>query len=618
MSETQKLTERAPRALAAAALAALAVFLLAVPVAHADYEQVPEHFGEGQLEEALGIAVNERGEGGVAAGSFYVVTRGVFGDRFVLRYAPGGEGEEPAFREAWGWGVANHAQQYQRCGPAYEGSADPGGEHTFEACGFSAAGYPGEEKPGYFSELAAVAVDQATGYVYVLNVVAGEVREHHLIEVFTASGEYVGGFGDAGRERPAPSESIEEGPEKLHRMSATIGAIAVDEAGTVYVNDADYTGGYESGGIEHPQARVMSFEPCSPGEYDNYCYAGQAKDIVTEPGQAFFRIALSAGNRLVTANSELIRSYELGAGSTPLCSLAVSGQLQAMTANPLTGEVFYKTFSDRKIHRLGPCDPETGEYAELQEALKPQPVAKRIFALAVDPAHSWGPSRPPGILYAADYENAIGDVLVPAKVSPPEVLSTQAANATTTSATLRARIDPRGSATSYRFEYLSEAEYLANGESFEGPNAARRAPAADGLIASGEAATAAAPVSGLEPDTAYRFRVLAASRCEPSLPEYLCEGTGEAASFATYPVSLAVPPDSRAYELVSPAQKHGGEVFPADPALSSCVNSEGIPFDGECKPPGGGISAVFPMQSAPGGDAVSYMGFPFSPSDLDR
>ena len=87
---------------------ALAVSLFAVPSASADYEQAEyegafEHFGVGgeaeQLVESRAIAINATGAGGVEPGSFYVV--GLNGR--VVRFAPGGEGEEPQFKEAWGW-----------------------------------------------------------------------------------------------------------------------------------------------------------------------------------------------------------------------------------------------------------------------------------------------------------------------------------------------------------------------------------------------------------------------------------------------------------------------------------------------------------------------------------
>ncbi len=796
--------------------------------------------------------------------------------------------------------------------------------------------------------------------------------------MFTATGEPVGeGFGDAAKGSITEPESIAETPEKLHYMYAEGGAIAVDEAGTVYLNDDDYNG------VSPRQARVMSFKPCEAGEYEDYCYA-EGEDIPIVPyGQAASRIALIGADRLAAANDEGVREYEIGGPGAPSCTTPISGQLKAMSANPTSGEVFYYTVSDRSIHRLGPCDPESGEFEELQSAMKPVPTTKELLALAVNAGLAWGESRPPGTLYAADYENGAGDVFAPAEVFPPAVLSSAAANATTSSATLKARIDPRGSETSYRFQYLTRAAYEANqpderqaltvkatgglfglafkgkslggefsadlsagsteatalataagsadlkagvgtadlhgavgkgavvaesstvtlastsegafavgqtitgegipaetkinavsgteltlsakatesaagvslhagtptltglstsegefeagqtisgegipanttilsatattltlsaavtkpgaavaiaagqttlsnlsvsagtfvagqpisgagipagttiaavhatslevskaptapgegvelssagplplavGESVEGPgiaegtkiaaieagkltlsqpaeaevegaglraglafdatagevqaalaglatigagdvavsggpgdeagshpyavtfggdlanrdlpeieadsagltggaaeatvatahqggngfSGAAEAPPTPGEIPSGEAATAAAAISGLSPDTAYAFRAVASSACDPDHPSEPCEAKGAPTFFATYPSASAGPPDSRAYELVSPAQKHGGEVFPAAPALSSCPDAHGFPLNGECKPPSGSNSLIFPMQSAPNGDAVAFMGYAFSPGE---
>ncbi len=946
--------------------------------AQADYEQVPGHFGEAEeaapanLTFALGAAINERGEGGVPAGSLYVVGR----NARVKRFTPGEEGEEPRFREAWGWGVGDGAEEFQRCGPAYkelEEEGEPLPPNAYPACKHNNkpnAPFGGEET-GHFESPAAVAVDQATGNVYVRNSsFAGTQRKHHLIEVFTATGEPVGeGFGDAGSESPSP-ESIEEGPEKLHYMVPASGAIAVDEAGTVYLSDRDYSG------VEPKQSRIMSFEPCSPPEYDNYCYTGQENDIVTGDLEALSRIALIGSDRLaVSVGQEAVREYPLEGGEpAPICSLPVSGQLFAMAANPASGEIFYFRFSDRSIHRLGPCDPETGEFEELQAKVKPSPTTKGIYALAVNPALAWSEARPPGVLYAIDGEHGLGDVLAPAEIFPPRVLSTSAANATTSSATLKARIDPRGAGTSYRFQYLTRAAYEANqpderqaltvkatgglfglafkgkslggefsadlsagsteasslataagsadlkagvgtadlhgavgkgavvaesstvtlastsegafavgqtisgagipagakiaavsgteltlsakatesaagvslhagianltglstgegefeagqtitgegipanttilsatataltlsnpvtkpgtavaiaagqttldnlavsegsfaagqpisgagipagteivavhatsleiskaptapgegvelssagpyplavGESVAGPGIAAgtkiaaieagkltlsqpaeatqegaglraglafdatagevqaalaglatigagnvavsggpgdeagsspyavtfggalansdlpeletdssglsggaaeatvatahqggggfagAAETSSATIPSGEAAAAVAGVSGLSPDTAYAFRALASSPCDPEHPSEPCEAHGAPVFFSTYPTAPAGLPDSRAYELVSPAQKHGGEAFPADPAQSSCAPET------ECKPPGNTNRVIFPMQSAPGGQAVTYMGYAFSPT----
>lgn len=962
---------KARSGLLASALVVLGVLLFAA-AASADYEQVPEHFGvDGeaeQLQNSLGMAINEDGAGGVAPGSLYVVGR----NSRVVRFAPGGEGEEPAFREAWGWGIAagGPGEGYVRCGPAYKGVANPA-EGTYEHCKSAPAGAPfGGEEVGHFETPSGVAIDQSNGNVYVLNQYFR--RKHHLIEVFTPRGVPIGeGFGDAGRETPAPAETIAEGPSKIHRRGPETTAIAVDENGTVYLNDFEYESSVEP--------RVMSFEPCEANQYENYCYTGREDDMVFPNGEESTRLALVGGDRLAVASGEWVRLYPRQGGSpAPLCNLAVSGQLQGMAANPVTGEVFYSAFASRSITRLRSCNEASGKFEALQ-TIKPAPVAEGMSAMAVNPTLSWGPSRQPGALYTAESlrhgeQKGLGYVLAPAKIFPPLVESQTVADASTHSATLRAQVDPRGFPTTYTFQYLTQAAYEANepderqslavsaggglfglgfegqslgreatadltngsrlaknlvtargaatlhaasgsadlhgaqgtgtviagsktvtaasatqgafavgqtirgegipagatisaiagseitlsaeaaksvantplragtatltslatsegafeagqeikgpgipagativsvsgseltlstgvegpgtavevkagsklltglsvsegefipgqaiagegippkttieavhsssleisaavskpgaavaisssgpaplavGETVEGPGlapgtkiaateagqltlsqpaeatasgvqllaglpfdasalevrrgleglttigtgnvsvsggpgdpsgshpyeivfggrlsnqdlpqlqadssglsggsaqatvatahnggggfaGAAEAPPTPGSIAAGSVATAAAAIAGLAPDTSYRFRVLATSPCEGEEGDP-CVTKGEAAAFATYPASLAVPPDDRAYELVSPTQKNGGEVFPADPRVGSC--------EGECKPPGGATATTYPMQVAPGGDGVTYMGYPFSPTE---
>ncbi len=167
---------RTPQIAACAAAIAVAGLIWMPGSARADYEQVPEHFGEAEdtapanLRNSTGIAVNERGEGEVPAGSLYVVG---YNNR-VKRFTPGKEGEAPQFREAWGWGVGDGAEEFQRCGPAYkelEEEGEPLPPNVYPACkpnNAPNASFGGEEV-GHFETLAAVAVDQASGNVYVRN-----------------------------------------------------------------------------------------------------------------------------------------------------------------------------------------------------------------------------------------------------------------------------------------------------------------------------------------------------------------------------------------------------------------------------------------------------------------
>lgn len=141
----------------------------------------------------------------------------------------------------------------------------------------------------------------------------------------------------------------------------------------------------------------------------------------------------------------------------------------------------------------------------------------------------------------------------------PVIADTSVADVTTTSATLNAQINPRGDATTYHFEYLTLDAFLKAGESFVG---ATRTPESASVGADNQLHLATAAVTGLAPDTAYRFRVVADNSASAS------GGTpGPVRSFHTLagPVSgdtcpnaavraqqtSASLPECRAYEIVS-------------------------------------------------------------------
>ncbi len=133
----------------------------------------------------------------------------------------------------------------------------------------------------------------------------------------------------------------------------------------------------------------------------------------------------------------------------------------------------------------------------------------------------------------------------------PRIDSTTAGNVSSTFAQLEAEIDPLGAASSYRFEYLTEAQFLADGETFGG---AISVPAAAVQIGSGEP-TGSVDVSvrqeigGLVPGTSYRFRVSAENEVGAT--------PGAVAGFATLPEVAIGLSDNRSYELVTPPAKGG-------------------------------------------------------------
>ncbi len=453
---------------------------------------------------------------------------------------------------------------------------------------------PGELGVGAFTATQGISVDQSTGNVYVVNGAQG--RAENLIEVFSADGsEVIARFGATG---PAGQT------ERLHEFNGLSRGVAVDDSGRIYLGD-----------IASGKYRVMCFRPQSPGDYQHYVYCGSSQDLKTVYP---LQVALDDAGHLYVAEQGLVEERSPAEPSAPaLCTYLTHGQLVSMTVNPLTGEVFYFNSSgnDRSVHRLKPCDPAKGQFEEAQARVKPTPATEEIYALAVNPSLSWGPERPAGVLYAGDLGNTahgtqrgIGDIFAPAKVHSPTILSESFSNTRTSSTVLHAEINPNGFGTRYVFQYLSEEQYEANAptERFAG---AAEVPAGGGEIGGGSVGQASTAISTLAPDTAYRFRVIATSECNGEGGE-LCVSEGEALAFTTYPLYPPGLPDHRAYELVSPAQKHGGEVVPAEPGVASCVEDRET---GGCKP--NTHAAALPMQSSPDGEALAFEGLPFNPAE---
>jgi hypothetical protein len=132
---------------------------------------------------------------------------------------------------------------------------------------------------------------------------------------------------------------------------------------------------------------------------------------------------------------------------------------------------------------------------------------------------------------------------------PPIVEATWVTDVTATSANLRARINPNGLPGTYRFEYVTQAAWEANG--FAG--AAITPPSGAGALGSGtEAIPVVRQIAGLSPTTAYRYRVRATNGT--------VEFGAERVLTTEVPSNIFKLPDNRAWELVSPVDKEGGAI----------------------------------------------------------
>jgi hypothetical protein len=625
-----------------------------------------------QLGGASGMAVNVNGTGGVAPGTIYTI--GTSGDAawHAARYSPTGE-----FELAW--------TSTYHCGPK---AALPSTCPTYPTGGGGGVD---------------IALDQTTGNVYVFS-------KYDNPTVYEYNSD---GTGPITRFLELDSsETIAASPAKLHDSPLNEN-IAVDGSGLVYVVDEESA---NSGSFKH---RLTVFEPQTPGEYEHYVYAGQGRDIAAGPlgTHSPFRPAVDDMGHVYVAGEKFIDEYNVSQPGAAICTISIpKGGLVSMTVNPATGAPFYYSAGERLVHQLTPCNDE-GKFEEAGPPFAPLPQRGNLEAMAFDPSRAYaeelppagsgqfGESHPVGVLLAAAGESCPGIGSCPEAARSrgslgymfaiqishlPVVQAESATRVGTDSATLNAEVNPKGSQTNYRFQYLADAAYAENthfqrvdvaasggnfklgfaGESSSalpfdatpaevtsaleglssvgqgtvtveggpgdpagssayeiifGPGlgagplpaitadgaellgvdssarvedtffaGASQAPSIPVALGTGQVPLlASVTVSGLLPATTYRFRVLAGS----------AEGTatGSSESFQTLAPAMEALPDGRAYELVSPNQKNGGEVLPAEPDVASCGS--------ECKP---GLAAHrFPVQVSPSGDGIAYQGQPF-------
>jgi hypothetical protein len=138
---------------------------------------------------------------------------------------------------------------------------------------------------------------------------------------------------------------------------------------------------------------------------------------------------------------------------------------------------------------------------------------------------------------------------------PPLFGASWVEGVTSTGASGNAELDPNGFQTSFRFEYLSEAAYRANldAEPPRDPFFGAAATPSGSIGAIAPPKSVSRGMSGLSPATAYRYRPVATNE----------KGTtpGPVHVFTTKESGTEFHlPDNRRWEMVSPADKNGGEV----------------------------------------------------------
>lgn len=132
----------------------------------------------------------------------------------------------------------------------------------------------------------------------------------------------------------------------------------------------------------------------------------------------------------------------------------------------------------------------------------------------------------------------------------PQLLESFVTDVTATSASLRARVNPNGLSSTYRFEYVSQAAFEASGFA----TATKAPPSGAAPLGSGTTALKVVQsIGSLAPLTSYRYRAVATNSAGTTTsPEHVLTTEDASNSFSL--------PDGRAWELVSPVDKAGGAI----------------------------------------------------------
>jgi DNA-binding beta-propeller fold protein YncE len=447
--------------------------------------------------------------------------------------------------------------------------ADVGGPGV-DVCTTGCVAGTSESAPGGFITPTFVAVDNnplsaSFGDVYVADNGDSVAHGDNRVSKFEADGTLITSWGAGGQ---LDGSTAEHGPfdefEDQHVVSEVpieIAGIAVDSTGALFVQQTGppkVVGGPAGYMFEFSEAGSFLDDFQTP-------FNAAPNGIAVDSAGALYKVR---GTELVVKMSPT--------GALIKADIGCEACAKAIAVDPTNDDLYIAR--EDKVERYNST-------SALQETFGSSPQITRATGIAVDVALETA--------YVADLGGGSDriDVFGPPPPAAPSVESTTVANISSSSANLQARINPNQRETHYRFEYVIEAQFEASG--FTGATQTPERDLGAGKLPLG----VIEHIGGLAPDTAYRFRVVAENE--------LGEGvTAEPAPrFSTYAVPPLGLPDDRAYEMVSPSLKVG-EVLPPEPTTQlggSC---------GDCLP--GENSPVMPMQSAPDGESVLYLGQPFS------
>jgi hypothetical protein len=523
--------------------------------------------GAGQVSLAgnSGVAVND------ATHDVYVADAG---NARVDQFSAAG-----GFVRAWGWGVADGLPMLESCTLVCQ------------------AGVPGAGV-GQFTTPTFVAVDNSAG-PSAGDVYVGDAGTNRVLK-FSASGSYISTNDGSGATAPvagpfgplagvtvngsgdlwvydqngnmfefAPNASFITDWNSLRGV--TPNGIDVDSAGNVYVlTGAGSVEQFTAGGTQVGAVNGDAIDPTgfaldrsssdvymdSGGvlvrHYDPACDAGGSCTALDTFGSGGLN---GAAGLAADSSSHDVFAVDTGDGRIDRFTAvalpdAVSGQATALTASTATlnGTVnpnsttlidCHFSYADDAHYDASATNPyttgQTAPCASTPTGASPVAVSADVAGLA------------PGTLYHFRVQAAnangpgFGSDQTFITPGPPTVDSSSVANVTSSSAELRAQLNPNSLDTTYHFQYGASTTY---GQS---------TPESTPIGADFADHPVNSHIQGLTPNTTYHFRVVATNSLA------LGGATGPDHTFTTQPTSSPVVlPDNRGYELVTPADKADG------------------------------------------------------------
>jgi hypothetical protein len=513
------------RPVGVACLSVTAVLLICVPCTHALSER--GHAFGGSFGAAAGlsrpsaVAVNEA-RGGEGAGDAYVLDSA---NNRVVRFGPA-----PAhtFLEAWGYGVSDGAKAFEKC----TSSCRPG------LAGFA---------KGQFSDPVAIAIDNATGSpshgdVYI---VANPTAVKAVIDKFSPSGTLLG--------------RLISKKEEKEEVEGMIDGVAVDGSGNVWVEREDETEEFLLERFSNQPNNKILGEPAEVevpvNEGPRPVRPGFAVDsegdiyITYEPGGEDLEERAAHAQGLCERNACLVAKLALVPG--------LGGSVEALPLNSeLDGENSTGVAVDLSSGKQSSDNVYLDNATSIAAFTRGGSPIQRFGSEQLQQSGGLTVDSQTNEVLVTDTGAGVVDVYASSPPGPPLIAagSVSATKVTPRSAELRATIDPSGADTHYRFQYGAVACTTTPSPCSEAPPA----PGSDIGQGFGDQ-SASAQIGGLSPSTTYHVRVVAENRFAEGSAAMLSEER----TFTTEAPALGPAlPDGRAWELVSPADKHGATVEP--------------------------------------------------------